>query len=122
LKALLKPAGLEGLAPGEYYFCPSPDCPVVYFGCGGSFLRNDIGVAVFQKEAAGRRIACYCLEVTEDQLRSEVQATGASKSAGRIRDLIGSDRCACELRNPQGSCCLGNVTAIVNSACERLST
>jgi hypothetical protein len=115
LKALLKPAGLEGLAPGEYYFCPSPDCPVVYFGCGGSFLRNDIGVAVFQKEAAGRRIACYCLEVTEDQLRSEVQATGASKSAGRIRDLIGSDRCACELRNPQGSCCLGNVTAILNS-------
>ena len=114
LKALLKPAALERLAPGDYHFCSSSDCPVVYFG-PATFSREDLGVAVFQKDVEGRRTVCYCLDITEDQLRAEARTTGHSKSAKRIRELIGNDRCACELRNPQGSCCLGNVEGLVTS-------
>ena len=119
MKALLKPAALERLAPGEYHFCPSAECAVVYFGSGGAFLREDVAVTVFQKEAGGPRTICYCLDITEDQLRNELAATGGSRSADRIRELIANDRCACELRNPQGSCCLGNVAALVKSAREQ---
>jgi len=116
LKALLRPAALERLAPLDYYFCGSASCPVVYFGEGAVFRREDVLVPVFQKEAEGGRTICYCFEVTEDRIRREVEAAGVSTSVERIKTLVQSDRCACEMRNPQGVCCLGNVTAVVRSA------
>ncbi len=115
LKALLRPAALERLNSGEHYFCASSPCPVVYFGAGDVFRREDLLVPVFQKEPEGRRTVCYCFDVTEDQICREVDATGASASAERIRALVRNERCACEVRNPQGNCCLGNVTALVRS-------
>jgi hypothetical protein len=122
LKALLKPAALERLSSGDYRFCPAAECAVVYFGSGATFLREDVLATVFQKEAEGRRTVCYCLDVTEEQLHREVAATGRSRSADRIRALITNDRCACELRNPQGTCCLGNVAAVMRSVQKRCST
>jgi len=113
LKALLRPAALERLNAGDHYFCATAACPVVYFRGGDEFRREDVLVPVFQKEPEGRRTACYCFDVGEDQLRAEVETTGASASAERISGLVRDERCACELRNPQGRCCLGNVRAIV---------
>lgn len=115
MKALLRPAALERLAPGNHYFCGSGSCPVVYFGGGAVFRREDVVVPVFQKEAEGQRTVCYCFQIAEDQVRREVEAAGASASAERIKALVQSDRCACEVRNPQGTCCLGNLTAVVRS-------
>lgn len=116
LKALLRPAALERLTTaGHYYFCGLPSCPVVYFTAGAVFLQDDVLVPVFQKGAEGLRMVCYCLAIGEEQVRGEVEATGVSASAERIKTLVNSDRCACELRNPQGSCCLGNVAALVTS-------
>ena len=115
LKALLRPAALATLGPGEDSFCASASCPVVYFGTRGVFRREDVLVPVFQKELEGRRLVCYCFDVAEDQILREVETSGASPSAERIRALVRDGRCACELRNPQGSCCLRNVTALVRS-------
>jgi Zinc binding domain len=115
LKALLRPAALATLSPGAHSFCASASCPVVYFGASEVFRRDDVLVPVFQKEPDGKRLVCYCFDVAEDQILREVEASGASASAERIRALVRDDRCACELRNPQGSCCLGNVTALVRS-------
>jgi len=115
LKALLRPRALEGLTAGAHYFCGSRSCPVVYFGDGAVFRQEDVLVPVFQKGAEGLRTVCYCLDISEDQVRGEVEAAGISASADRIKRLVQSDRCACELRNPQGTCCLGNVAAVVRS-------
>jgi hypothetical protein len=115
LKALLRPAALATLGPGPHSFCASASCPVVYFGTGGVFRREEVLVPVFQKEPEGRRLVCYCFDVAEDQILCEVEASGASPSVERIRALVRDGRCACELRNPQGSCCLGNVTALARS-------
>lgn len=115
LKALLGPAALERLSTRDHYLCGSASCPVVYFGEGEVFRREDVMVPVFQKEPEGRRTVCYCFQIAEDQVRREVEAAGVSASAERIKALVQSDRCACEVRNPQGTCCLGNVTAVVRS-------
>lgn len=115
LKALLRPASLESLSAGEHAFCASPGCDVVYFGEGGVYRRDDVAVPVFQKEPVGRRTVCYCFDVGEDVIRREVESDGVSASAERIKRLVRDERCACELRNPQGSCCLGNVTAVIRS-------
>ena len=115
LKALLRPTALERLTPGDHSFCASASCTVVCFSAGDVFRREDVLVRVFQKEPEGRRTVCYCLDVTEDQVRREVEATGTSASAERIKALVRDDRCACEVRNPQGACCLGNVTAVAKA-------
>lgn len=45
--------------------------------------------------------------------RTEIRATGQCTVPGRIAAEMKADRCACEIRNPQGSCCFANVTAAV---------
>lgn len=112
LKAVLRPEALERLEADEHRFCATASCDVVYFGGVDVFRREDLGVAVFQKEPEGGRTVCYCLGVSEDTIRREVETTGRSASAERIRALLQAERCACEVCNPQGTCCLGNVTAV----------
>lgn len=116
LKALLRPQALARLSAPEHRFCPSASCRVVYFGPGEVFRLEDVLVPVFQKEPAGDRTVCHCFAVSEGDIRREIQATGSSTTVERIAALVKSERCACEVRNPQGSCCLGNVTAVVKAA------
>ena len=113
LKALLAPNALARLSSGPYRFCPTPACEVVYFGPDGIFIREDLMVRVFQKEAAGERTVCYCFDVTESDLRRELEEGTRPTASERITALVKADRCACEVRNPQGSCCLGNITSVV---------
>ncbi len=118
LKALLRSEALARMTAPEHRFCPSAGCPVVYFGQGEIFGRDDLNVPVFQKEPRGHRTVCYCFAVSEGDLRDEIAATGRSMATERITDLVTAGRCACEVRNPQGSCCLGNVAMAVKAAQE----
>ena len=115
LKALLKGEALARLEGSEHRLCPTPACPVVYFGGSAVFQRADLVVPVFQKALEGGRTVCYCYAVDEDQIRQEVRASGVSRSVERIRLLVEARRCACEVRNPQGTCCLGIAMAVVRS-------
>jgi hypothetical protein len=117
VKALLTEHALRRLAPGEYRFCPDADCDVVYFGLGNvRFTTGDVRVGVWQKQPVGDRQVCYCFGESEASIRAEIEAEGYSSAAPRIRDHIAAGRCACEIRNPRGSCCLGDVIAAVERA------
>jgi hypothetical protein len=116
VKAMLRPEALMRLSAPEHRFCATPECPVVYFGTDEVFDREEIGVPVFQKEPAGDRPVCYCFGVGEGDLRQELVETGQSTASDRISALVRAERCACEVKNPQGSCCLGNVAAATKAA------
>lgn len=116
LKALLQPEALARLGESAHRFCPSAECPVVYFGRQEAFCKVGVVAPVFQKEAPGDRIVCHCFGIDEATIRQEIEASGLSPSAERIKVLVQAGRCACELRNPQGTCCLGNVAVVVASA------
>jgi hypothetical protein len=109
LGALLTPDALERRAAGVHRFCPAPDCRVVYFGGRDVYGVGDLMVPVFQKTPAGSRTVCYCFDVHEETLRQEAARGEAGASLRRIRALVQQKLCACELRNPQGSCCLGHL-------------
>ena len=113
-KALLTPRALARLTLGEHRFCPSPSCLVVYFGNGDLFRREDLRVPVFQKEPEGERSVCYCFDVSEADIRREIAENGHSTASKRITAHVQAGRCACEVQNPQGSCCLGNVARVEN--------
>lgn len=116
VKALLRPVALMRLTATEHRFCPTADCPVVYFGPGEVFKRGDLTVPVFQKEPPGNRLVCYCFGVSEGDLHRELGETGRSTVSDHITALVRADRCACEVKNPQGSCCLGNLATATSAA------
>jgi hypothetical protein len=87
---------------------------VVYFDAAANrYTKTDVRVPVWQKEPFGERMVCYCFGETEAGIRAEIERLGRSDAAGRVRGHIEAGRCACEVRNPLGVCCLGDVTAAV---------
>lgn len=113
LKHQLCPAHLNSVKPGEsWFFCATPKCAVVYYdGEGGSFMTDSLRLPVTQKSSGRDRPLCYCFGYTEGMLKDEFATTGATTIPDRIKTEIKAGHCACEIRNPQGSCCMGNVTA-----------
>lgn len=113
LKALLRSPALERHTEDKHRFCPEARCPVVYFGTTEIFMVEDVAAPVFQKEPPGERLICHCFDVTEKAIRKELEESGQSTAQKRITALVKGGRCACELRNPEGTCCLGNIAMAV---------
>lgn len=114
VKALLTESALRRVTDSTHRFCPDPACDVVYFtDSGETYSTADVRVPVWQKETAGARMLCYCFGEGEARIRDEMHATGASHAVERIRAQVDAGRCACEVRNPRGVCCLGDVGAAV---------
>jgi hypothetical protein len=116
VKALLTESALARLSALHHYFCEEPACVVVYFDTAGAvYRRRDVRVPVWQKESYGTRMICYCFGETEGTIRHEIQTAGVSLAVTRVREHIKSGRCACDVRNSRGTCCLGELTAAVDA-------
>jgi len=94
----------------QYALCETPSCPVVYYAADGTeFEKNQVRVRVGLKETEDPVMMCYCFRVTERMIREEVQRTGRSSASARIRAEVKEGNCRCEVQNPSGRCCLGDV-------------
>jgi hypothetical protein len=115
VKALLTMTALRRFQAGRYRFCPAPACEVVYFDDEGkTFLTSDVRDGIWQKQPEGGRFLCYCFGENEADIRAEIARDGSSRAVERVRAHIQAGRCACEVRNPRGACCPGDVIAAVN--------
>ena len=109
LKALLRPAALAKLNPhARYFYCPDASCDTVYFAGTQTYERSDLEVPVYAKDADEDVPVCYCFGWTRSRLRSE-----SSTGPAEIRAHVAAGRCGCEVNNPKGSCCLGDVESFV---------
>lgn len=114
LKALLKPSALESLNPkSPYAFCPNPSCEVIYFTETQIYEKNNLKVLVFQKDDTLEVPVCYCFGWTRERLIKAVQEN--IPPAEHIREQVQANRCGCEVNNPQGACCIGNVVSFIRS-------
>jgi hypothetical protein len=114
VKALLASSALARLTPSHFHFCAGPDCGVVYFSDDGQiFVTSDVRVTVWEKQPAGERTVCYCFGENEPDMRREIERDGRTSAVERVRAHIAARRCACDVRNPRGTCCLGDVMAAV---------
>lgn len=104
-----------GRVNGEAYrFCPAPNCAVVYFGESGKrFTVDDLRELVSAKTTGDRRLICYCFGFTEGDVRQEITRERTTMIPNQISELIKAGMCACEVRNPAGVCCLGEVNRTV---------
>lgn len=109
VKALLSFEALARIHPqAEHYFCPDRECQVVYYEAEQTFTVDDVRLPVFQKDAGPDTLVCYCFGFT----RGDVLADAGQTIPAAIGEHVKAGRCGCDLRNPQGSCCLGNVKAV----------
>jgi len=95
----------------EYRFCPDPNCPTVYYSADGlqTFVEADLRERVYQKHLRDADVfVCYCFRHTAGKILAE-----GKRIAAEIDQGIKNGQCACDIRNPQGSCCLGNVNNLI---------
>ncbi|GAB4577328.1 MAG: copper chaperone Copz family protein [Anaerolineales bacterium] len=114
VKSLLS-VSLREVRKVDYFFCRTQTCPVVYFSSDGeqSWEVGQVRERVYQKEPeASDVLVCYCFQHSAGAVR---MASPESRMAilENINTGIAAGQCACDLRNPQGSCCLGNVRALI---------
>ena len=123
VKALLGVPLTAVSAAEPYRFCPAPDCPTVYYRADGQqvFGEADLRERVYQKHADDpTSVICYCFGFTVGAIRAEVARAGRSAIRGQIVAGIHNEQCACDIRNPQGRCCLGNVDRLIDAALRAL--
>jgi len=119
LGALLKPEWRPQIpSTEEFCFCKTPTCEVVYFAPGRVlFRKSDLSVRVGLKEPNDPTVpACHCFDWTPEKIRAELAVTGRSTVIDQIKAQVKAGNCYCEVTNPQGSCCLGNVAKAVQEA------
>jgi hypothetical protein len=115
MESLLKPEALERLAEEPYYFDRTPECNVVYFSneAPSYFHKDALTVRVGLKETESPIPLCYCFGHTAESAREEIVTTGRSTVAQRIATEVQVGNCSCEVKNPSGKCCLGDVNRAI---------
>ncbi len=117
LKSLLRPDSLARLAPDvQHYFCPDAGCKVAYFSADGAYHRHELKVPVYQKDDGADVPVCYCFGWTRATIADAAALSEEDAVAPSISAHIKAGRCGCEVNNPQGACCLGNVITEVQAA------
>ncbi|MBI3949122.1 MAG: copper chaperone Copz family protein [Acidobacteria bacterium] len=115
MQQLLKESALTRLADHSYYFCATPTCSIVYFSneADSYFHKSDAKVRVGLKETEDPVPICYCFGFTEKMILDEIEATGHTMIPDYIKAQVKAGTCACDVKNPSGQCCLGQVTCVV---------
>jgi len=103
------------LSARAYKLCRTLDCPVVYFTDAIQIVKQELRVPVNFKERNYGGPVCYCFNHTVASMREEVQTNGHSTAQRTITQEVKAGHCACEVKNPAGTCCLGDVTRAVQA-------
>lgn len=100
-------------ATAAFSFCRNPDCAAVYFSNEMVLTKRDVKVRVGIKEREDPIPLCYCFGYTRQDVRRDLQARGQTEIPARIKAEVQGGFCACEVKNPAGTCCLGDITRAV---------
>jgi hypothetical protein len=101
----------------ERRFCRTPSCEVIYYAVDGRIARKqDALVRVGLKETEDPLPLCYCFGFSRADVEREIAQTSSCTIPERIAAEVRAGRCACEIKNPSGVCCLGEVRAAVAEA------
>ena len=107
----------------QYYYCAEPECNVVYFSNENVpyFSIDDLRVKVFAKDKRDDVNVCYCYDWTRGRIKEEIAQIGKSTAPQQIAKEVKAGNCQCDIKNPKGECCLGDVNAFVRESLRNFS-
>lgn len=103
----------------SYSFCRTADCEVVYFSNQAVFTKPDLKVRVGIKETEDPIPLCYCFDYSRGDIRRDIEAVGKTSLLEEIKAEVHGGFCACEVKNPSGTCCLGDSTRVIRDEKKR---
>jgi Zinc binding domain len=108
---LLRSEHQNSLASLPYFFCDSPDCDVVYVSASGQqvITTSQLSVRVGIKETEDPIPLCYCFNFDRKAIWDDIRSQGTTDIPKLIAQRIKAGECRCEVTNPSGSCCLGDI-------------
>ncbi|VAX31248.1 MerF [hydrothermal vent metagenome] len=123
LRHLIKKRKQSKIKESGYYFCKTSNCDTVYFHpeSGQTFKKSDLNIRVGLKESEDPVWVCYCFDISKKMIAEEIESTDHSASGDRIRKEVADNNCECEIKNPSGRCCLGEVLTVEKEAQKNLS-
>ena len=105
-----------------FWLCRESSCNVAYFGEHGTTISgNELRLVPGFKDESDDGLLCYCFNVSGAEIERELRTTGATNVIERITDEVKAKNCACEVRNPSGKCCLGELKEGVAAIKKRLT-
>jgi hypothetical protein len=116
-KALMTADGLRRGIPKAPRFCSSAECPVVYFDDVSSrrVEEQELSVPVYAKHPRQASVpVCYCFGYTVSMV--DAGANASERVSEVVRHEVASGHCACEVKNPKGTCCLGDILHIEHTS------
>ena len=109
-------------ASASFSFCRTVDCEVVYFSDQAVFTKPDVKVRIGIKETVDPIALCYCFDYSREDIRRDIEAAGKTSVLEGIKAEVQHGFCACEVKNPSGACCLGDVTRAIQEAKKHMMT
>jgi hypothetical protein len=118
LESLVRPEAKASMKAQPYYFCDAPDCDTVYVSALADHLitKDQLIVRVGIKEREDPIPLCYCFGFDRKAVREDIRSKGATDIPKIITERVKKSECRCDVANPSGSCCLGDVYRAVKQA------
>jgi len=96
----------------DYYICKNALCEVVYFNILNEYLYTHLNKEVGYKSfSTSNANICYCYNIKKQDLNEH--------TIGIIETKMDEYPCACEVRNPYGSCCRKEIKKLMKEKIER---
>lgn len=124
IRSFVKESKLEAIKnPDGFYFCETSTCQCVYFNNVQQIYlhKEDIKVSVGIKETEGSIPVCYCFNWTKDRIFDQIKQQEYSTVIQEITTKVKAGECSCEIKNPSGKCCLGEVNKMIKNGMELYS-
>jgi hypothetical protein len=120
VETLIRPEHKDFLASMPYFFCDSPDCDIVYVSASGKevITTSQLSVRVGIKEKEDPIPLCYCFDFDRKAIWDDIRFKGTTDIPKIITQRIKAGECRCEVTNPSGSCCLGDIYRTAKQAQE----
>ncbi len=114
LKYLLRDdAKIELSSYDGFSYCKTPSCKVIYFKKDVILTQKDIKVEVGLKDGANPANMCYCFGWTKEKIIKDIEVNGKSLALQDIKRKMNTIGCLCEIKNPSGNCCMGDISKVV---------
>ncbi|WP_027632051.1 Csac_0668 family 2Fe-2S cluster-binding (seleno)protein [Clostridium hydrogeniformans] len=109
---------LEQIDDNEYFLCMNEDCNITYYNTESNmkFNKHQVKVPIWFKKDANPKYACYCSEVTEEQIINAVLKNDATNMKEVLRITGAMSNSKCQNKNPLGKCCHQVIQDVIDKA------
>ena len=107
-------------AKQDFWLCRDPACPAVYFSESDAISAQELRTEPGFKNGTSGWL-CYCFLYGREDIAREIAARGTTTVFEVIQREVKAGNCACQVRNPSGGCCLGDVRQAIEQAIEEVA-